>query len=156
MEGEDITVYTKNSSLIIDSRIIKIREIIAYKSIEAIIITHVNETYDNEMLIFLSKNIEYENLGKHFFHKILYSIYLFFHKNKNIITISYSNSDLLLILNEVKNNLSNINIPTSLDRSLFWNGNSNNYNFSQVKLIYSKSNLSLSDVLKKYNKLKEV
>lgn len=156
MEGEDITVYTKNSSLIIDSRIIKIREIIAYKSIEDIIITHVNETYDNEMLIFLSKNIEYENIGKYFFHKILYLIYLFFHRTRNRITISYSNSDLLLILDEVKNNLSNVNIPTSLDKSLFWNENSNSFNCSQVKLIYSKNNLSLSDVLKKYNKIKEI
>lgn len=48
--------------------------------------------------------------------------------------------------------LSNVNMPTSLNKSLFWNENSNNRNFSQVKLVYSKMNMSLSDVLMKYNK----
>ena len=155
MEGEDIKVYTKNGSLVIDSKIIKVREVIFYQNIEAITITPVNETYDNEMLMFFSKHIEYENLGKHFFHKIIYSIYLLFHRNRKLISVNYSNNDLLLILNEIKNNLPNVNIPTSLNKSLFWNDNSDNYNFSQVKLVYSKSNLSLSDILKKYNKVKE-
>ena len=154
MEGEDIKVYTTNCSLIIDSKIIKIREIIPYKNIEAITITHVNETYENEMLVYLSKSIEYENLGIFFFHKIIYSIYLLFHRNRNLISMSYSNDDLFLILNEIKNNLSNVSIPTSLNKSLFWSENSDNHNFSQVKLIYSRFNLSLLDVLKKYNKIK--
>lgn len=153
MEGEDIKIYTKNYSLIIDSKIIKIREIVPYKNIEAITITHVNETYENEMHMFLSKPIEYENIGSFFFHKIIFSIYLLFHRNRNIISMSYSNDDLLLILNEIKNNLSNVNIPTSLNKSLFWIENSDNHNFSQVKLIYSKSNMTLLDVLTKYNKI---
>jgi len=87
MEGEDITVYTKNRFLIIESKIIKIREVISYENIEAIILMHVNETYDNEMLLFLSEGIEYENTGKYFFHKIIYNIFLLFHKNKKMIRL---------------------------------------------------------------------
>lgn len=148
MEGEDIKVYTKNYSLIIDSKIIKIRELITYENIEAIVVMHVNETYDNEMVLYLSKPIEYENLGKHFFHKIIYSIYLLFHRNRTLISMSYSNDDLCLILNEIKKNLANVNVPIKLNKSLFWNENSDNSNFSQVKLVYSRLNLSLYEVLK--------
>lgn len=104
MEGENIKVYTENCSLIIDSKIIKIRKIIRYKNIDAITITHVNETYENEMLMFLSKPVEYENIGINFFHKIIYGIFLFFHRNRNSISISYSNDDLFRILNEIRNN----------------------------------------------------
>ncbi|MDR6761942.1 hypothetical protein J2Y38_002153 [Flavobacterium sp. 2755] len=153
MEGEDIKVYTKNYSLIIDSKIIRIRELIPYENIEAIVIMHVNETYDNEIVLYLSKPIEYKNLGKHFFHKIIYSIYLLFHRNRNLISMSYSNDDLCLILNEIKDNLTNVNVPISLNKSLFWNENSDNRNFSQIKLVYSRLNLSLFEVLKQKNKI---
>ncbi|SMP36910.1 hypothetical protein [Flavobacterium hercynium] len=153
MEGEKIKVYTRNCLLIIDSKILRIRQIIPYQNIDSITITHVNETYDNEMIVSLSKPIKYENLGPFFLHKIIYAIYLLFRTNRNLVNISYSDNDLLLILNEIKNNLPNVNIPVSLDKSLFWNENSNNHNFSQVKLVYSKLNLSLFDVLKNTNKI---
>lgn len=149
MEEEYIKVYTKNGSLIIDSRTTQIRNIILYQNIEAIITFPVNEAYGNEMLICLSKKSEYENLGNLFFHKILYFIHWLFHKNKKLISMRCSDNELLLILNEIKKNLSNVNIP-SLDKGIFLNEVSNDNTQSQVKLVYSKFNLGLSDVLKKY------
>lgn len=153
MKGNDISVYTKNNCLVIESKIIKVREIISYNSIENIIMLHVNETYDNQMTFYLSQPIQYENIGKHFFHIILFQIYLLFHKNKLVVDVSQRNDDLYLIMNEIKKNLFSTNIPLTLDRSLYWNEESNKQNFSMIKLVYSKKGLELSEVLKKDEKL---
>lgn len=156
MKDGEITVYTKNNSLVIESKVVKIREIISYESIEDIIIIHVNETYDNQMILYLSKPIQYENIGKHFFHKIFFHVYLLFHKNRLVIDISQNNDDLYLIINEIKKNLLSKKMPSSLDRSLFWEEESNNHNLPMVKLIYSKNGLNLAEILKKYGKLIDI
>lgn len=146
--GEDILVYSKNGNLIIESKIIKIREIISYQHIDDIIIKHVNEVYDHEMDIFLSQSVKYENAGNNLIHKILFLIFLLFHQNKRTVNVSQSNEDLLIILSEIKNYLPKTIIPSEIDKSLFWKEVSDNHSFSLVKLVFSKSNLSLFEVLK--------
>lgn len=153
--GEDILVYSKNGNLIIESKIIRVREIISYQHIDDIIIKHVNEVYDHEMDIFLSQSVKYENAGNNLIHKILFQIFLLFHQNKRKVNISQSNEDLLIILNEIKSNLPKTVIPPDLDKSLFWKEVSDNHSFPLVKLVFSKNNLSLFEVLKKYNKYHE-
>lgn len=155
MKGEDINIYSKNGSLIIESTLVKVREIIMYRDIDDIIIKRVNEVYDNQMDVYLSNPIRYENSGKNFIHSIVFQIFLFFHRNKKIINMSYSNNDLLLILNEMKNNIPLKEIPDSLDKSLFWKEVSDNFSFPMVKLIFSRNNLSLFEVLNKYKNYNE-
>lgn len=154
MKGENINVYTINGSIVIESKTVRIRETISYNFIEGILIRHVNETYENQMDVFLSKPIKYENIGKHFFHKLIFFIFLLFHKNRHIIEMSYSNEDLFLILKEIKNNIPNIKIPSSLNKSLFWDEISQNHSIPMAKLVYSREGLNLIDFLRKFKILK--
>lgn len=151
-EGFEIKVSTAKNELIIDSKILKIREKIFYEDIEVLYIQSTKEIYNNTLYIHLLNRIKYENLGKNFLHKIVFSIFLFFHKNKKNIEVSYKDEDLILILSEVKKNLLNVKIPEKLKNSVNWKEQSGVYSIPNTSLIYSKNKKSLSEILLKYKK----
>lgn len=146
----EIKVYSENDYLIIENFFLI--EKIKFDAIDAILIFHHGERYENKIYFYLREPIIYKNQEKRFYSNLLYKIFVFFNKEPLIIEEKYHNEDLLNILYELKNNLNGIEIP-NLQGSMFWKTKDNGYEIPMAKLIYSKKGLGLVNVLKKYGKL---
>lgn len=122
-------------------------------SIENILIFHHDERYEYLITFYLLMPIKY--IGKKtFWSKILFPIFLIFHKDKMKIEEKFHDGDLLTIFTLLQDNLKNVKIPNMEENSLFWKTTDSGYSIPLVKLVYSKNEQGLSEVLKKYNILK--
>lgn len=145
-----IKAYVKNGYLFIENFFLI--EKINLDTIDNILIFHHGERYENRICFYLLEPIIYECPSKTFWSKLLFNIFLFFNKERLIVEDQYHNHDLSIILNELKDNLKEVEIPT-LEGSMFWKTRDNGYEIPMVKLIYSKKRLGLVNVLRKYKKI---
>ncbi|WP_415324822.1 hypothetical protein [Chryseobacterium sp. MMS23-Vi53] len=143
-----ITITQKDQFLCLES--LFMAEKISFDSIEDVLIFHVSEQQDLRVYIFLNKPIIYELKSEKFFNKILFSVFKIFNKNPLEIKTQLERNNLLTLLKLLENNLNNVLIPNDLDNSILWRTVDNGIQIPRTKLIYSKNNLSLTEVMRKH------
>ncbi|WP_078797920.1 hypothetical protein [Elizabethkingia miricola] len=148
----DIRIYSSENFLVIEDFILRIK--INYQAIESIIIYHVGETYNNQINIYLTDPVIYEQIKNTWWAGLLFKLFLRTNQEKFILEQSYSDEILLTIINEINENLPNIFIPNDLQNSIFWRVTDKGYSIPFFKLVYSKNTLGLYDTLIKYGKFK--
>ncbi len=148
----EFNLHCNNGFIIIENfyRIEKIK----IDSIEEILIYHHGERYNNRINFYLNNPIIYEQKGKNIFNKMLFNVFIFFHKEKYTIEEKYDDKNLMKLLKILNSNLTNTVVPEDLENSMFWEATDKGYSFPMVKLIYSRKGTGLNKILEKYDKIK--
>jgi hypothetical protein len=143
-------IYFEGNYLIIEDSIML--EKIDIKSFDDIIISHEFPSRKYKLNMFFTNPVKYEP-AKGFINKI---ICIIFNHNNNPYAIkrSYYDVNVERLLLMIKQCLPYANIP-DLKNSVNWRTVEGKKVFQRTKLIYSKDNLSLTDVLKKHKILIE-
>lgn len=143
-------IYFDRNYLIIENSIML--EKIDIKSFDDIIISHEFPSRKYKLNMFFKSPVKYE-ANKGFINKIVCAI---FNHNNNPYEIkrSYYDVNVERMLSMIKQCLSDANIP-DLKNSIYWKTEDGKNTFQRTKLIYSRDNLSLSDMLKKHRMIIE-
>ena len=150
----DIKIYSNSKFLIYE--FLNIRTKINYEDINDIIIYYIDDSiYNNKMDIYLNQPVKYELIKKNTISRIIYFFFLLFHKNKYLVEIEETTENLKKIFFEFRKNMKITNSINDFDDSLFWETNEKKYSFKGVKLVYSKNNDTLGEILKNKDRLIE-
>ncbi len=127
-------------------------EKIDIKSFDDIVISYEFPSQKYKLSMFFTTPVKYE-ANKGLINKI---ICLIFNHNNNPYEIkrSYYRKDIKPLLSLIKECLPEVHIP-DLENSIFWRTQDEKNIFDKMQLIYSKSNLTLKNVLKKHKMIIE-
>lgn len=145
-------VYHNNSNLIIENPFV--REIMPFDSIDDILIFRSQERGKFKVFIFTLSPVVAEAKSEGFINKSVLSAFRFFNNNSNEIKTHFEEKELNTLLKILSDNLDYVFIPNDLENSFLWMETDNGFQIKGIKLIYSKSKLSLAEVLKKHNILR--
>ncbi|TRX36983.1 hypothetical protein FNW52_07010 [Flavobacterium sp. ZT3R18] len=146
-------VKSKNESILIDE--IGITTEIKYKDIDSILISSDDDAnFPIEIIFYLTEPAKYYNSNNTILSKFSSFIMNLFNKYSLEIRVNTVEDNAKLVLLELKKNLNQNNEINDLNNIRNWIEISANIKIQGSKLIYSKNNLSLKDVLIKQNKLK--
>ena len=140
-------IYLDNNYLIIESFFLK--EKIKINSIDDIVILHDRNRTSHKLFMYFSQPIEFSIVKASIFYKGLLKIYLFFNVNRFQILRRYDDQLILKMCSLLQSNLQALEVPSTLDDSFLWRTTDDGMVFKKIKLIYSKNNLGLKQVLLK-------
>lgn len=141
-------IYFKDNYLVIEDSVMLGK--IDINSFDDIIISHEFPRRTYKLNMFFTKPVQYEP-KKGFINKIICIIFKH-NNNPNEIKRSYYDVNAERLLLMIEQCLPDADIP-DLKNSVYWKTTDKKMFFDNVKLIYSKEGLGLSDVLRKHNML---
>lgn len=140
-------IYLDNDFLIIESFFLK--EKIKIDSIDDILILHDRNGVSHKLFMYFNQPIELLLIKTSFFNKILFNLYLTFNNNRYQILRLYDDNLILKICSLLQKDLQSLEVPSNLDESFLWRTTDDGMVFKKIKLIYSKENSGLKQVLSK-------
>jgi hypothetical protein len=148
-----VIVNSKNGNILLQE--VDITTNMSYIDIDSILISSDdNSNFPIEIDFYLTKSAKYYNTSKTILSKFSTFFMRLLHKNSLNVKINTTEINAKLLLRELEENLSGSNKIDDIENIRYWKEVSGNFKIPRVKLVYSKNNLSLKQVLAKYNKLK--
>ncbi|BAP30678.1 uncharacterized protein CHSO_1641 [Chryseobacterium sp. StRB126] len=141
--------YSEDHFLILENRFLK--EKIAFNSIDDIVISSQFPSRKYSLYMFFSQPVQYEQ-KKGWWNKIICAI---MNNNNNPYQIkrTYYDNEIEPLLVLIKESLPEAE-PLNLKDSLFWRTDNGTNIFSKMKVMYSRENLLLANILRKHGMMR--